>query len=94
MYLAEQGLFIFIATILWAADIRAQVDEDGNAIMPSSSSWDDNGIATYTTIPFCAIDHGSVLLMPTYRNPSPFSCTVTPRFAGAQAILEEALSAM
>ncbi|KAI0681721.1 cytochrome P450 [Cytidiella melzeri] len=44
MYFANQSLFIAIATLLWALDIRAPVDEQGNAIMPTTTDCVDLGI--------------------------------------------------
>ncbi|KAI0700081.1 cytochrome P450 [Cytidiella melzeri] len=44
MYFANQSLFIAIATLLWALDIRAPVDEEGNAVMPNTTDCVDLGI--------------------------------------------------
>ena len=35
MHFAEQGLFIAIATLLWAFDLKPPRDKEGNAVLPS-----------------------------------------------------------
>ena len=45
MYFADQSLFIMIATLLWAADIGAKIDQDGNENLPSASEFVDRGIS-------------------------------------------------
>lgn len=41
---ANQALFIDIATLLWAFDIGKAVDEDGQIIVPSRTDVVDNGL--------------------------------------------------
>jgi hypothetical protein len=40
MHLAEGTLFITIATLLWAFDFVAPLDNEGNRILPSKE-WED-----------------------------------------------------
>ncbi|KAI0088551.1 cytochrome P450 [Irpex rosettiformis] len=46
---AEQGLFIGIATLLWAFDVKPVVDEKGKAMLPSLDDWHDNGAVVRPT---------------------------------------------
>ena len=41
MHFAEQKLFIAIAVMLWAFDIRPSVDKEGNAMLPAKDEWVD-----------------------------------------------------
>lgn len=41
---ANQALFIDIATLLWAFDIERAVGADGRAIVPSSTEFVDEGL--------------------------------------------------
>ena len=41
MYFANQGLFIDIAMMLWAFDIKPCVDDKGDAILPPTDEWVD-----------------------------------------------------
>ncbi|KAI0700086.1 cytochrome P450 [Cytidiella melzeri] len=41
---ANQALFIGIATILWAMVIKPPVDEKGNVVLPSADEWIDAGV--------------------------------------------------
>lgn len=50
MHFANQQLFIAIATILWAADIRAQVDEAGKPMYPSANDVIDKGIVVWVVV--------------------------------------------
>jgi hypothetical protein len=44
MHFANQTLFINIATILWALDIKPTTDKDGVPKLPSLTRWKDDGI--------------------------------------------------
>jgi hypothetical protein len=45
LHFAEQALFIAMSTLLWAADIKAPVDEDGKPVLPHPTALEDTGIA-------------------------------------------------
>ncbi|KAI0700095.1 cytochrome P450 [Cytidiella melzeri] len=51
MYFANQSIFIVIATMLWAFDIRAPVDQNGNAVLPNTTDCVDLGIVI-APVPF------------------------------------------
>jgi hypothetical protein len=44
LHFAEQALFIAIATMLWATEIKAPVDENGDPILPDSTALLDTGM--------------------------------------------------
>lgn len=44
MHFANQGLFIVMATMLWAVDILPCTDESGEVVIPTASEWDYDGI--------------------------------------------------
>ncbi|KAI0088550.1 cytochrome P450 [Irpex rosettiformis] len=44
MHFADQALFIGIATLLWAFDIKPYVDERGNTVLPPTNEWIDSGL--------------------------------------------------
>lgn len=41
---ANQALFIDIATLLWAFDIEKAIDKDGKIIVPSRTDFVDEGV--------------------------------------------------
>jgi hypothetical protein len=41
MHLAEQGLFIALARLLWGFNIKMKLDTDGNPIVPDENSFHD-----------------------------------------------------
>ena len=43
MHFANQGLFIDIASIVWAVNIEKAVDENGSVIIPSRTESVDEG---------------------------------------------------
>ncbi len=45
MHFAEQALFIGIATMLWALDIKPTLDGRGKEIIPPTDQWVDAGTA-------------------------------------------------
>ena len=45
--LAQQSLFINIATMLWGANISPSVDNQGAPVLPSSTALVDKGLAVY-----------------------------------------------
>lgn len=49
MYFADQALFIMIATLLWAADIDAKSDPQGNPMKPSAEERIDKGIVMFAS---------------------------------------------
>ena len=44
MHIANQALFIDIASILWAVNIEKAVDENGSVIVPSRTDCVDEGL--------------------------------------------------
>lgn len=44
MHVANNALFIDIASILWAASIEKAVDANGNTIVPSRTECIDEGL--------------------------------------------------
>ena len=49
MHYANQTLFITIATMLWAADIRAELGKDGTPIKPAAFERVDKGVVVLVT---------------------------------------------
>ncbi|KAI0792995.1 cytochrome P450 [Irpex lacteus] len=47
MHFANQGLFIVMATMLWAVDILPCTDESGEVVIPTASEWDYDGITAH-----------------------------------------------
>ena len=43
MHFAEQALFIGIATMLWALDMKPPIDERGVEMIPPTDQWIDAG---------------------------------------------------
>jgi hypothetical protein len=41
MHLAEQGLFIAVARLLWGFNIKMKIDSEGKAIVPDENSFHD-----------------------------------------------------
>ena len=86
-HLANDALFINIATVLWAANISARKDEAGNPILPN----------TLEAIPGLAVLASSLSplqyfepIMTSFlssRHPLPFDCVITPRFPEVKAIV-------
>ena len=46
MHFAEQGLWIAITTLLWAFELRAPIDDQGNPVLPPLDEWVDCGVVT------------------------------------------------
>ncbi|KAI0792973.1 cytochrome P450 [Irpex lacteus] len=44
MFFADQGLFIAIATLLWAFDLRPPLDKQGKEVLPPTDKWIDIGL--------------------------------------------------
>ena len=44
MHFANQALFIAIATMLWAFDIGAPIDENGSMVTPDPDAFKDVGV--------------------------------------------------
>ena len=91
MHFAEQKLFIAIAIMLWAFDIRPSVDKEGNAMLPAQDEWVD---ATAVMSVFNYYDLYRAGLRTKYlsRRPAPFECNFSPRFPGVQEILENVIT--
>lgn len=94
MYYANQELFILIATLLWAADVRPTFDKLGHPMLPSPHELIDKGIILYVLLPLPRGTPPFTWVTPVCRAPAPFACTITPRFADSQVILESTLSVM
>jgi len=82
--MANNSLFINIATILWAASISARKDEGGNPILPD----------TLDSIPGLAMLVSSIIrsfqpLLTPSRQPLPFDCVITPRFPEVGAVITQ-----
>ena len=45
MHFSDQALFIAIATILWAFDVKPPLDDNGNVVIPPTDQWEDAGTA-------------------------------------------------
>ncbi len=45
MHLANNSLFIAVATLLWACDLTNAVEKDGKAIVPDVNAIYDTGVA-------------------------------------------------
>jgi hypothetical protein len=41
MHVAEQGLFIAVARLLWGFDVRKKIGADGREIVPNENSFHD-----------------------------------------------------
>ena len=50
MSFANQALFISVATMLWALDIRNERDEAGEEVVPDPDAFVDEGIAVYVCL--------------------------------------------
>ena len=55
MHFANQGLFISIATLLWAANIHAKLDKNGDPMYPSVNAKIDQGLAMYVLVYISAV---------------------------------------
>ncbi|KAJ7503688.1 cytochrome P450 [Mycena galericulata] len=69
-HVANNSLFIDIACLLWAVNIRPAKDAQGKPIIPIESESINDGLVV---------------------RPIPFNCSITPRFAEAEAILGQTL---
>ena len=63
MNLANQALFIDIASMLWAASIEKALDADGRPIVPSRTECLDEGLVVYVSS-LCYVIHELITLPP------------------------------
>ena len=54
MHFANQALFVGIATILWALDIRRARNADGSEAVPDPAALVDAGFVVYVLCWLCA----------------------------------------
>lgn len=50
MHVANQALFIDIASLLWAVNIEAPIGPDGKPILPSRTEFVDEGLVVYVNV--------------------------------------------
>ncbi|PPQ65061.1 hypothetical protein CVT26_015757 [Gymnopilus dilepis] len=87
--LANQMLFINVAVMLWALNIKKATDSEGNFIVPSPADFVDTGIVVFVfplTSKVC-----SLIRLCLESSPAPFKCKFSPRFPNALSILQRDL---
>ena len=62
MNLANQALFIDIASMLWAASIEKALDADGRPIVPSRTECLDEGLVVYVVSSLRYVIHELITL--------------------------------
>jgi len=84
--MANDALFINIATVLWAANISARKDEAGKPILP-------NMLEATPGLAVLASSHSPLQHFMTFslssRHPLPFDCVITPRFPEVKGIVAQ-----
>ena len=89
-YMANESLFISIATVLWAARLECPRDENGKEVLLDKAPV-DLGTVLYANISiFSCFEFG---LMYSSR-PVPYRCNATPRFPEAPSLLAEQMELM
>ena len=86
-HVANNSLFLNIATILWAMNIERETDEKGNVVPLDVDGCVDHGLVVYVSDLILNLWRASSVLH-FFRGPMPFQCKVTPRFPDAVSILE------
>ncbi|KAI0290257.1 cytochrome P450 [Multifurca ochricompacta] len=82
-HVANDSLFIYVATILWAMNLERVRDQDKNEVPLDLVTFIDTGMVLYV------FHHPCVDFYIRYSKPVPFSCRTTPRFPEVFSILEE-----
>ncbi|PPQ68795.1 hypothetical protein CVT26_001710 [Gymnopilus dilepis] len=88
MNFANQMLFISIATILWALNIEAPLDEYGKPVLPDKDAFEEAGTTLFVITFFCTVIIFTITT--TGRGPAPFRCKISLRFPDALPILQKA----
>ena len=83
--MANNSVFLNIATILWAVNIAALKDEAGKPIVPNTLEGVQAGIVMSASIQLTI--YVSNRLMTISRRPLPFDCVITPRFPDVKSVI-------
>ena len=86
--MANNSLFLNIATVLWAANISAGKDEGGNPILPDILEGTPglNMFASSVKYPLLLTDYDISI---SSRRPLPFDCVITPRFPETKTVISQ-----
>ncbi|KAI0060313.1 cytochrome P450 [Artomyces pyxidatus] len=87
-HVANDSLFIDIATVLWAATLEPAKDSSGKTIPLDVESYTDVGLVWYVFCVLCSVFFHPLSF---HSRPNPFDWAVSPRFPEAPTILEEQL---
>lgn len=88
-HVANQNLFIQLASMLWACNFQPDKDSYGAPIIPDVHDC----LIDMTMQVFLARISVVVADPNFYRKCKPFSCDISPRFAEVSEILEESIKA-
>ena len=86
-HMANNSVFVNVATVLWAANISAVKDDAGKPIIPN----------TLESVNAALCEHDALSLFPkrfltrplSSRHPLPFDCEITPRFPGVTNVISQ-----
>lgn len=90
MNVANQALFINMASVLWAVNIEKALDASGQVIIPSRTDCIDEGLVVYVlhfTRRFFS-DENCIFLTFISSRPVPFKCLITARSKDRPSIIE------
>ena len=87
--MANDALFMDIATVLWAANISARKDEAGTPILPNTlEAIPGLGMWASSNSPLQHFE--PILTSPlSPRHPLPFNCLITPRFPEVKVVIAQ-----
>ena len=86
-FMANNSLFLNIATVLWAVNISARKDEGGNPILPDILD-SIPGLGTLVSSIIRSFQPITTSSLPS-RYPLPFDCLITPRFPEVKTVIAQ-----
>jgi len=93
-HVANESLFISMATVLWAVRLECPRDENGQEV-PLDKTPVDIGMVLYANISILScLDMALNFLLMCSSRPAPYRCNAIPRFPDAPSLLAEQVELM